>query len=62
VFAANKDFPFLGSLPLNPQVRTGSDDDDPAVLGSGATADVSEAMTANVADMVEITRRRNVMN
>ena len=58
VFAANNDLPFLGSLPLDPQVRTGSDDGDPAVLGSGGTADAFEAMTANVADMVGVTRRR----
>jgi ATP-binding protein involved in chromosome partitioning len=62
VFAANNDLPFLGSLPLDPQVRTGSDDGDPAVLGSGATADAFEAVTANVADMVGVTRRRDVMN
>jgi ATP-binding protein involved in chromosome partitioning len=62
VFAANNDLPFFKSLPLDPQIRTVSDDGDPAVLGSGATADAFNPMTANIADMVGVTQWDDVMN
>jgi ATP-binding protein involved in chromosome partitioning len=57
-FAAEHDMPFLGSIPLDPAVRTGGDDGRPIVLEDGDTgrafADVSEA----VADNVGIVNRR----
>jgi ATP-binding protein involved in chromosome partitioning len=54
--------PFFASLPLDPQIRTVSDDGDPAVLGPGATADAFEAVTANDADMIGVTQWRDDMN
>ena len=57
-FAADNDLPFLGSLPLDPSVRTGGDGGRPVVLDDGDTADAFRVMAENVADMVGVVRRR----
>ena len=57
-FAADNDLPFLGSLPLDPSVRTGGDGGRPIVLDDGDTADAFRVMAENVADMVGVVRRR----
>ncbi|MFB6092853.1 MAG: P-loop NTPase [Haloquadratum sp.] len=57
-FAADNDLPFLGSLPLDPSVRTGGDGGEPVVLDEGETADAFRVVTENVADMVGVLRRR----
>ncbi len=57
-FAADHDVPFLGTIPLDPEVRTGGDAGHPIVLGEGETADAFRVMTENVANNVGIVRRR----
>jgi len=57
-FAADNDLPFLGSLPLDPSVRTGGDNGRPVVLDDGDTADAFRVMTENTADMAGVVRRR----
>jgi len=57
-FAADNDLPFLGSLPLDPSVRTGGDGGRPVVLESGDTGDAFRVMTENTADMIGAVRRR----
>ncbi|MFB6090960.1 MAG: P-loop NTPase [Halobellus sp.] len=57
-FAAEHDLPFLGSLPLDPAVRTGGDGGEPVILEEGETADAFRVMTENVADMTGVIRRR----
>ena len=57
-FAADNDLPFLGSLPLDPSVRTGGDSGRPVVLDDGDTADAFRVMTENTADMAGVVRRR----
>ncbi|SDY04050.1 Mrp/NBP35 family ATP-binding protein [Halobellus clavatus] len=57
-FAAENDLPFLGALPLDPDVRTGGDGGEPVVLEAGETADAFRVMTENVADMAGVVRRR----
>jgi ATP-binding protein involved in chromosome partitioning len=61
-FAADNDLPFLGSLPLDPSVRTGGDDGRPVVLDDGDTGSAFRAMTENTADMVGAVRRREAAN
>ena len=60
-FAADNDLPLLGSLPLDPSVRTGGDDGRPVVLDDGDTADAFRVMTENAADMAGVVRRREAM-
>lgn len=57
-FAVDNDLPLLGSLPLDPSVRTGGDSGRPVVLDDGDTADAFRTMTENTADMVGVVRRR----
>ena len=57
-FAADNDLPFLGSLPLDPSVRTGGDTGRPVVLDDGDTGDAFRVMTENTADMAGAIRRR----
>ncbi|MFC6824778.1 P-loop NTPase [Halopelagius fulvigenes] len=58
-FAAENQMPFLGSLPLDPAVRTGGDGGEPVVLDDDSdTADAFRRMTENVADMAGVVRRR----
>jgi ATP-binding protein involved in chromosome partitioning len=61
-FAADNDLPFLGSLPLDPSVRTGGDGGQPVVLDDGDTGDAFRVMAENTADMVGAVRRRDAAN
>jgi len=58
-FADTHGMPFLGSIPLDPSVRTGGDDGEPIVLDDDAeTGEAFRELTREVADMVGIVRRR----
>jgi ATP-binding protein involved in chromosome partitioning len=58
-FAEEAEMPFLGSVPLDPRVRSGGDDGDPAVLHEDFPAgEAFRELTANVADNVGIVARR----
>jgi ATP-binding protein involved in chromosome partitioning len=58
-FADVHDMPFLGSVPLDPAVRTGSDDGAPIVLDDdSATGDAFREIARNVANNTGIVRRR----
>jgi ATP-binding protein involved in chromosome partitioning len=60
-FADGNELPFLGSIPLDPAVRTGGDSGRPMVLeDDDETADALRVMTENVADNVGIVHRRRV--
>jgi ATP-binding protein involved in chromosome partitioning len=60
-FAAENELPFLGSIPLDPAVRTGGDTGEPMVLEEGnETADALRVMTENVANNVGTVHRRRV--
>ena len=58
--AADHDLPFLGGIPLDPDVRTGGDDGAPVVLGDGDTADAFRVLVENVANNAGVVRRREV--
>jgi ATP-binding protein involved in chromosome partitioning len=59
-FAADHDMPFLGSVPLDPSVRTGGDEGAPIVLDDGSeTGGEFREIAGNVADNVGIINRRN---
>ena len=53
--------PYLGSLPLDPQVRAGGDEGRPAVLGDGETAETLRTLAGRVADQVGLLRRHRRM-
>jgi ATP-binding protein involved in chromosome partitioning len=60
-FADENDLPFLGSIPLDPAVRTGGDAGKPMVLEEeNETADALRLMTENVANNVGVIHRRRV--
>ena len=60
-FADENELPFLGSIPLDPAVRTGGDTGEPMVLAEGnETADALRVMTENVANNVGTVHRRRV--
>jgi ATP-binding protein involved in chromosome partitioning len=60
-FADANDLPFLGSIPLDPAVRTGGDTGKPMVLeDDNETADALRVMTENVANNVGVVHRRRV--
>ncbi|WP_318569242.1 Mrp/NBP35 family ATP-binding protein [Salinigranum marinum] len=60
-FADENELPFLGSIPLDPAVRTGGDTGEPMVLEEGSeTADALRVMTENVANNVGTVHRRRV--
>jgi ATP-binding protein involved in chromosome partitioning len=60
-FAEANELPFLGSVPLDPAVRTGGDTGAPIVLQDGdETADALRVMTENVANNVGVVHRRRV--
>jgi ATP-binding protein involved in chromosome partitioning len=62
-FAAENGMPFLGSLPLDPAVRTGGDGGTPIVLDEASdTADAFRLMTENVANMTGVVQRREAAN
>jgi len=58
--AADNDLPFLGGIPLDPDVRTGGDGGEPVVLGEGDTADAFRVIVENVANNAGVVRRREV--
>ena len=57
-FAAENEMPFLGSIPLDPSIRTGGDEGAPIVLDEGDTAEAFDRMVAETADMVGILNRQ----
>ncbi|MFT4890374.1 MAG: ATP-binding protein involved in chromosome partitioning [Halobacteriales archaeon] len=58
-FAEEHEMPFLGSIPLDPQVRTGGDEGRPIVLNDDSTTgDAFRTMTETVANNVGIINRR----
>jgi len=57
-FAEEADMPFLGSIPLDPRVRAGGDEGEPAVLTDTAAGEAFRSVTGAVADMVGVVRRR----
>jgi ATP-binding protein involved in chromosome partitioning len=62
-FADDNDLPFLGSIPLDPSVRTGSDEGRPVVLDEdNETGAAFRDLVAETADMVGIVARRSVTN
>jgi ATP-binding protein involved in chromosome partitioning len=60
-FADEHEMPFLGSVPLDPQVRERGDGGKPVVLDEDSdTGDAFRVLTQNVADNVGALRRREV--
>ncbi|WP_132057629.1 Mrp/NBP35 family ATP-binding protein [Halorussus amylolyticus] len=58
-FAEDNDMPFLGSIPIDPSVRTGGDEGKPIVLDEDSeTGDAFRVLTENVANNVGIIKRR----
>ena len=57
-FADETDMPFLGSIPLDPRVRAGGDEGEPAVLTDSDVGDAFQTVTGAVADMTGVVRRR----
>ncbi|MCO8245898.1 MULTISPECIES: Mrp/NBP35 family ATP-binding protein [unclassified Haladaptatus] len=58
-FAEEHDMPFLGSIPLDPSVRSGGDEGTPIVLDDETeTGDSFRTLTENVANNVGIINRR----
>jgi ATP-binding protein involved in chromosome partitioning len=58
-FADVHDMPLVGSIPLDPDVRTGGDEGEPIVLDEdSATGDAFREMAENVANNAGIVRRR----
>ena len=58
--ADENDLPFLGGVPLDPDVRAGGDDGAPVVLSEGDTADAFKIVVENVANNTGLVRRREV--
>ena len=58
-FAREKDMPFLGSIPLDPAIRSGGDEGAPIVMaGEGAASEAFQDVVETTADMVGILNRR----
>ena len=58
-FAEENEMPFLGSVPLDPSVRTGGDEGTPIVLDEdNDTGDAFRILTENVANNVGVVKRR----
>lgn len=57
-FAEEVDMPFLGRIPLDPSIRTGSDEGEPAVIDDTPAGAAFRSVTANVADNVGTVARR----
>ncbi|WP_224449352.1 Mrp/NBP35 family ATP-binding protein [Haloprofundus salilacus] len=56
--AEETDLPYLGGIPLDPDVRTGGDGGEPIVLeDEGETADAFRVLTENVANNVGVVNR-----
>ena len=58
--AEEQDLPYLGGVPLDPDVRTGGDEGQPIVLDEGDTADAFKRIVENVANNAGVVRRRDV--
>jgi ATP-binding protein involved in chromosome partitioning len=59
--AEENDLPYLGGIPLDPEVRSGGDEGKPVVLREdGDTADAFRVLTENVANNVGIVNRQRV--
>ena len=58
-FAAEQEMPFLGSVPLDPSVRTGGDGGRPIVLEDTDSGERFRDVAGAVADNVGIVNRRN---
>ncbi|WP_257300052.1 Mrp/NBP35 family ATP-binding protein [Haloarchaeobius sp. FL176] len=62
-FADVHDMPFLGSVPLDPAVRTGGDEGKPVVLDEGSdTGAAFREITENVANNIGFVRRQKQAN
>ena len=61
-FADDVGMPFLGAVPLDPSVRTGSDEGDPVVRSESEAGLAFRSITENVANMVGAVQRRNHSN
>lgn len=59
--AEETELPYLGALPLDPQVRVDGDDGKPIVLGEGETAATFRDLVGRVADNVGLLRRHRRM-
>ncbi|WP_232702267.1 Mrp/NBP35 family ATP-binding protein [Halobacterium wangiae] len=60
-FADDNELPFLGSIPLDPSVRTGSDEGQPVVLDDdNQTGESFREFAAETADMLGLVNRRSV--
>ena len=57
-FSDEVDMPFLGSIPLDPRVRMGGDQGEPAVLSETDVGEAFRTVTGRVADMAGVVRRR----
>lgn len=58
-FADEVDLPFLGSIPLDPAIRTGTDEGGPVVLEDTEVGAAFQTLVAKVADMTGIIQRRH---
>ena len=59
-FAEEKNMPFLGSIPLDPAIRSGGDEGAPIVMADdGETTAAFQSVVAMAADMVGILNRQN---
>ncbi|GAB7093044.1 Mrp/NBP35 family ATP-binding protein [Halolamina litorea] len=58
--ADESDLPFLGGVPLDPEIRAGGDEGKPVVLTEGETADAFRVLTENVANNIGVIRRQGV--
>ncbi len=56
--AEEQELPYLGGVPLDPDVRTGGDEGAPIVLDEGDTADAFKLIVENVANNAGVVRRR----
>jgi ATP-binding protein involved in chromosome partitioning len=59
-FADEVEMPFLGEIPLDPEVREGGDGGAPVVLGDGDTAGAFQEFTENTANNVGIVHRNRL--
>ncbi|GAB6880638.1 Mrp/NBP35 family ATP-binding protein [Halorubrum gandharaense] len=60
--ADEQNLPFLGGVPLDPEVRAGGDGGEPIVLDDGETADAFKVIVENVANNIGVVKRRDVGN
>lgn len=59
-FASEVEMPFLGSIPLDPRVREGTDSGDPIVMDPDSPAgEAFREITSKIADNIGVVTRRN---